>query len=484
MPPFGPLAFGAAVMRSMRATAVQTKAVLTPALFGKLEYHRTAVRNTTMATALPRALPTDFGFRGLTVETAKASSDGRALEQIHKLLQAHPAEPFALHGGALLLNAADPAMSEKPLMLLGIMSGNEGRRRVMRCAWGRSPELARHMRVLFVVGTPRPLQREWELSQTDAMELRVNVSEGLRVWRAPQADARKHQSFTGTFSTYFKQVTFLRFAALQPEPLIGRADDDVFISPHTLLAYAMVLRHMPHPIYGGVFEWISWRAPRLEATGFSYGLAEARGRAKAPHRNCSREEFHAESDAYDHACEGPFAYAKGPLLMMNQRALQWLVRAKIFQRDLRRAWDMVEGRAPTRKGRIDDDINLGYWMARMPELRLLRLRRVVWKDTWRDGADAAMLLAAHKMPWELHGEAHNITSAMWETSTTANVAALCRDDAPPCTSCSHARSQRVCILEVGVETNLQASECIRAPKKGTGCPRFVRESHPEDHANC
>jgi len=235
---------------------------------------------------------------------------------------------------------------------------------------------------------------------------------------------------------------------------------------------------MPHPVYGGVFEWISWRAPRLEATAFSYGLAEARGRAKRPHRNCSRSVPDAESDAYDHACLGPFSYAKGPLLLMNQPALRWLMHAKVFRRDLQRAQDMVAGRAATRKGRIDDDINLGYWMVRMPGLRVLRLRRVVWKDTWRDGADPSMLLAAHKVPWQLHDELHNLTSAMWIGATAATVGALCRNDAPPCTECSHARSQRPCVLEVGVETNLQASPCIRAPKRGMGCPLFVRESHP------
>jgi len=348
---------------------------------------------------------------------------------------------------------------------------------VLRCEWKRYPDLLQRIRVLFVVGAQQPLRSEWELGPSDSMELRVNISEGVRVWKPPNdGTVRSSKSFTGTFSTYFKQATFLRYAATQPEPLIGRADDDVFISPHMLLAYATVLHRMPEPLYGGVFEWISWRAARLEATGFSYGLAEARGRAKAPHRNCSREPFDPVSDAYDHACVGPFAYGKGPLLFLNQRALKWLMGAKIFRRDMTRAWDMVEGRAPTRKGRIDDDINLGYWMARMPGLRVVRLRRVVWKDTWRDGADAAMLLAAHKLPWQLHDAVLNITSAMWETSEVANVVAVCMAGVPPCTSCSHARSQRPCVVEVGVETNLQASPCISAPKRGMGCPKFVRMS--------
>lgn len=261
----------------------------------------------------PRDVPVDYGFRDVTAPDS-AFSEGRALEQIHKLLQAEPGERFAVRNSALSVAGSRAA---GPLMILGIMSGHEGRRRVLRCTWGRAPEVRKYLRVLFVVGSMEPLKSEWEFEPAQQVSdpgsiarLRVNISEGVRVWKARpgsrQAD-RKHQSFTGTFSTYFKQAAFLRFAATQPEPLIGRADDDAFISPHMLLSYAHLLSTLKHPLYGGVFEWISWRAAKLEATGFSYGLSEARGRAKAPHRNCSREVPDAESPAYDHACLGPFA---------------------------------------------------------------------------------------------------------------------------------------------------------------------------------
>ena len=35
--------------------------------------------------------------------------------------------------------------------------------------------------VLFVVGVTQPLQSEWELAPAETMELRVNISEGVRV---------------------------------------------------------------------------------------------------------------------------------------------------------------------------------------------------------------------------------------------------------------------------------------------------------------
>ena len=178
------------------------------------------------------------------------------------------------------------------------------------------------------------------------------------------------------------------------------------------------------------------------------------------------------------------ADAKGPLLFMNQLSLKWLIQAPVFHRDLRRAYDMAEGRAATRKGRIDDDINLGYWMVRMPNLRVVRFRRVVWKDTWRDGADPALVLSAHKLPWSMHAEMYNSTLALWRSAAAAQVSAICRAAVPPCNSCSHARSQRACVVEVGLETTETSPACITRPKKGMGCPLFVRESHPEEYLHC
>lgn len=257
-------------------------------------------------------------FREVTVPDTGVSS-GRALEQIHKTLQAQ------VKGQLGIRNATVTTMGQAPqsLMLLGIMSGNPARRRLLRCMWSRAIEVHGTVRVLFVVGSSTPLSTEWELSAQE-MELRVNISEGVRVWRPPERPgaSRRHQSLTGTFSTYFKQATFLRFAASQPEPLVGRADDDAFISPHMLLAYANILSTLPHPFYAGVFEWISWRAAMLEATGFSYGLSEARGRAKAPHRNCSRTVPDELSTAYDHKCVGPFACAHAIQDTLRRRAVR------------------------------------------------------------------------------------------------------------------------------------------------------------------
>ena len=423
----------------------------------------------------PTSFTADFAFQAL--HGSPSASTINQLETMHSQLEQHRTR-FAVQHHELLVDGR--AILPSPLLLLGIMSGNDARRRLHRCHWARVPAtVLTRIHVRFVVGSAHALTAEWQ-HVPEAMELRVNISEGVRIWKRRPGDAQRKQAFTGTLSTYLKQAAFLRFAATYDAPLVGRADDDVFIAPRMLLAYATVLHHFPHAIYAGVFEWISWREARLEATGFSYGLPQARGRAKAPHRNCSRVPPDAKTDAYHHACIGPFGYAKGPLLMLNQRALNWLTRAPIFTRDLRRCQAMLDGHAATRKGRLDDDINLGFWMARMPELRVMRLRRVVWKDTWRDGADASTLLAAHKMPWALYDAMYNTTTAMWASAAAASVDAVCHADVPPCESCAHARSQRPCILEVSLEApEVRAIECIQAPKPGMGCPNFQRESHPE-----
>ena len=424
-----------------------------------------------------KVLSTDVNFRD--VQSAGSSSINE-LETLQKVMLPSMRLRVAVRNS--MMDDDEPPSS---ILLLGIMSGNEARRRMLHCHWSRVPaQIHERMRVRFVVGVDPSrslVQTEW-IDEPQSWRLIVNVSEGKRLWTRP--DIRRHQSFTGTFSTYFKQAIFLRFAAAQPEPLVARADDDAFISPHMLFAYSKVLRRMPHAIYAGVFEWISWRTERLEATGFSYGLAEARGRAKAPHRNCSRITPPPSSAAYEFACVGPIGYAKGPLLIMNNQALQWLLQAPVFARDFKRATDMAEGRLPTRKGRIDDDINLGFWMSRMPQLRLIRIRRVVWKDTWRNGADVTNVLAAHKAPWAHHDELYNTTAALWATTKGVSVDAFCKPNSPPCRSCAHAQTQRACLLEVSLDAaNGQvaprASACVRAPKRGMGCPVFGRESHPK-----
>ena len=108
---------------------------------------------------MSRGLPADFAFREVTDAAAAAAAaegrDGRALEQIHKLLQGQQSRVL-VQDAALSVEAASPPAT--PAILLGIMSGQEPRRRVLRCEWKRYPDLLQRIRVLFVVGAQQPRQ--------------------------------------------------------------------------------------------------------------------------------------------------------------------------------------------------------------------------------------------------------------------------------------------------------------------------------------
>lgn len=142
------------------------------------------------------------------------------------------------------------------LLLLGLLSGSPVRRDMLRCSWMAMPALEQHVRLLFVVGRAGAEHR--------ADVLPVNVTEGEHMRRAGQNHTRtfdaKKGIRTGTVTTYWKLAAFLEYAARQPEPMIGRADDDVFISPRMLIAHAtLILRHAAETsapyAFGGVFEW-------------------------------------------------------------------------------------------------------------------------------------------------------------------------------------------------------------------------------------
>ena len=96
--------------------------------------------------------------------------------------------------------------------------------------------------------------------------------------------------------------------------MVGRADDDVFISPRMLLAHASLLREHSTPprhsplLFAGVFEWYSWRTRTLMSTGFGLSAGASRTRRKKAWRNCSATGV--RTNPAD-PCTGPVAFAKG-----------------------------------------------------------------------------------------------------------------------------------------------------------------------------
>lgn len=112
----------------------------------------------------------------------------------------------------------------------------------------------------------------------------------------------------------------LQYAATQPEPMIGRADDDIFLSPRMLLAHVHMLLHTPtivgtHPdplIFAGVFEWYSWRTRTLHSTAFGLTAGSSRANSRRAWRNCTAAAAatwhvlpdYGDSDAFSRQCRG------------------------------------------------------------------------------------------------------------------------------------------------------------------------------------
>ena len=214
-----------------------------------------------------------------------------------------------------------------PMLLLGILSGSAPRREVLRCTWMRNPALAEGgVRILFVVG---------KLSAESSPDvLPVDVKEGAFM-RSKNDKANETRSFdpkklirTGSVTTYWKLVAWLRYATTAPEPMIARADDDVFISPRMLISHArLLLKARGELVYAGVFEWYSWRTRTLMSTGFGLSAGASRTRRRK-WRNCTAS---GAGSAPDDPCTGPVAFAKGPLVMYSRAAVRAVVASPLVR---------------------------------------------------------------------------------------------------------------------------------------------------------
>lgn len=100
-------------------------------------------------------------------------------------------------------------------------------------------------------------------------------------------------------------------------------------------------------------------------------------------------------------------------------------------------------------GRIDDDVQLGYWMSQLPGLSVVTFRRyLAWHDRWKAGVTDMIprLLLAHKVPWNRFADLLDRTESLWHRAPRAQTRVLC--DGPPCADCAHLLSQRACIIDI------------------------------------
>lgn len=127
-------------------------------------------------------------------------------------------------------------------------------------------------------------------------------------------------------------IAFLEWAATRPQPLVGLADDDIFVSLPMLAATAQLLVGRMRRDAGwrhlcvGSMEWFSWHNRTLVSSGYGRSLPQAMRLAQEPWRNCSPtgggwtwngwayREAEAAADAAGERdfCHGPLAFARGP----------------------------------------------------------------------------------------------------------------------------------------------------------------------------
>ena len=402
----------------------------------------------------------------------------QTLDGIHKKMGKEPTRTVVVKQRMLQLGASSAPHAS--LVLLGIMSGSEARRSMARCTWMRVGANSSGVRTLFVVGKPGT---DFQVVQDI---LYVNVKEKQLMWAPAKkrrgANESEPEVVTGSFTTYLKQNEFLRFSAKQPEKFVARADDDVYISLPMLRAYGALLEELGKNVYMGVFEWYSWKLKGLHSTGFGYSCKAANSRARAPWRNCSQVPSTVSWDV--HHCVGPFAFAKGPFLLLSTDAARQVVESPIFARDMQRAKLLVSGTEFRVKGRIDDDVHLAFWLSGLPNLRAVRLRRLGWHEQGKwGGAAQSHFLAAHKLPWRLYGEMSSSIDDAWNTAQEAAVHLVCFDE-PACASSisSHASSQGTCLLEVNLGTEAMAPVCDGKEGRPTKCP--FNKAEPPTVAQC
>jgi len=328
----------------------------------------------------------------------------------------------------------------------------------------------------------------------------------------------------GSLTTYHKQVLFLRHAATAPEPLVAKADDDVFVSPRLLIAHAQLLNRMlrKHPhLYMGAFEYYSWRRSSLVATGWERTRRDAF--FKAQDRNCSPSGRGWAWNGFDYeeippsvsegamdrdGCVGPFAFAKGPFYFLSQPALQWLLSSQAFAEDYGRADDrhIVRGSDPWHRDvpsddaspeQLFEDVQMGFWLSAHPTLQIVRLKQYsAWCDVWKHVGDLRQLLVAHRAPWDQYAWLDRHMESLWASGSHVVIRMQC--GGPPCTGCAHSRGQRACVVEVELaRTEGQASvgckQCVcrayypesgRIYKSGSRCSQDYWAGEPKLPRDC
>lgn len=201
---------------------------------GKLASQRNRKNRTAARLASPHAPRPPKPVKHYGVGNVTARCGDGCLDRLVVSVRKSPGRPMSVVAGTAVLSATRSApptassTSKLPLLLLGLMSGSLPRREALRCTWMRVPAVTNSIRTLFVVGKASDGSRPADAQQPDV--LAIDVQEGAFM-RSKQDEARNQsRTFdpkklvrTGSITTYWKIVEWLKYAARQPERMIGCA---------------------------------------------------------------------------------------------------------------------------------------------------------------------------------------------------------------------------------------------------------------------
>lgn len=318
---------------------------------------------------------------------------------------------LARHSERAAPRLVDGAALGSHSVLVGVISGVFARRQVFRCTW-KEASIGSRARVVFVVGNGAP-DRTW----SDV--LRISVNEGCGGGVAPSLGTTR----TGSVTSSVKLWKFLSYACAQQERWVVRTDDDVYMSPVSLTHLISALREprFGTHVYAGVFEYYNYIHSAMKSTGFGYSVGQAAGWGRKLH-NCSVSPASA--------CQGPFGFAKGPLVILSSPLLQDLRTSRRFASHGRAAASRMRSGA---RGRVDDDVQLGWWISSLSNVTYVGLKRDVSMDrpaAANENIDAGVTVVVHKLPWGCHRNFSRLSTAL-HANATVRVACA----SAPCHGC-------------------------------------------------
>ena len=214
-------------------------------------------------------------------------------------------------------------------------------------------------------------------------------------------------------------------------------------------------------MYGGAFDFFSFRPASMELRAWGRTWASAQFEAQEQKNNCSAQgtgwlwdgvELSEAPSGREGAsgCFGPYPFAKGPFYFLSRSAAAWVVSSAQFAEVselVRLAVERAEqaerpvtsssSSGPASAGAMDtwedvyllEDAILGFWLSSHPSLRLVALERYgAWCDEFVEVGPLTKLLVAHRVPWEHFGwlselrdpSSYNVTSVRYRWECMVN----------------------------------------------------------------